>query len=140
MIRGGYRERSGVRAAAALDVAEVEDTTAANTRRDALAAIMPGRRIALRPAGARFSPEASVAWVMGLFATGACIAPWFRHGWLWFELIAMALVLAVGYDALALWLTRKECTPVLLLPEKGLRGREGQSIQLPLAITALRRD
>src|SRR6185437_1269828 len=96
-----------------------------------------GRRIALRPAGARFSPDASLAWVMALFASGASIAPWFRHGWLSFELIVIGVALAVCYDGLALWRTRKECAPVLLLPEQGLRGREGQSIQIPLAITAL---
>src|SRR6185437_10329479 len=93
-----------------------------------------GRRIALRPAGARFSPDASLAWVMALFASGASIAPWFRHGWLSFELIVIGVALAVCYDGLALWRTRKECAPVLLLPEKGLRGREGQSIQIPLAL------
>src|SRR5207244_2508300 len=35
---------------------------------------------------------------------------------------------------------RKECAPVLLLPKKGLRGREGQSIQLPLVISGFGRS
>jgi uncharacterized protein (DUF58 family) len=38
-------------------------------------------------------------------------------------------------DALALWITRQQGAPVLLAPEKGLRGREGQTIQIPLALT-----
>ena len=72
---------------------------------------------------------------MGFLALGACIAPWPRHGWLWFELIETAVMLLVCCDALALWLIRKEGAPVLLPPEKGLRGREGQTIQVPLALT-----
>jgi len=93
------------------------------------------RRIALRPAGTQFSPEFSLPWAMGLLALGACIAPWPAHGWLWFELIVATVALLACYDALALWRTRQEGTPVLLPPEKGLRGREGQSIQVPLALT-----
>jgi uncharacterized protein (DUF58 family) len=45
-------------------------------------------------------------------------------------------MLLVLWDALALWLIRREGAPVLLLPDKGLRGREGQTIQLPLALTS----
>jgi uncharacterized protein (DUF58 family) len=96
---------------------------------------MFARRIALRPVGTLFSPEVSLAWVMGFLATGACIAPLLRHGWLWFELIETAVMLLVCCDAIALWLTRQEGAPVLLPPEKGLRGREGQTIQVPLALT-----
>jgi hypothetical protein len=140
MMTDGYRKQPGNRAPAAANVAEVEATGAPTTHRGALVASKLGRRIALRPVGARFSPDVSLAWVMGLFAIGACVAPWSRHGWLWFELIATIVALLVCYDALALWLTRKECAPVLLPPEKGLRGREGQNIEIPLAITGLGRS
>lgn len=93
------------------------------------------RRIPLCPAGTRFSPEVALAWVMGFLALGACIAPWVPHGWRWFELIVAIAALLACYDGLTLWRARQETAPVLLLPEKGLRGREGQAIQLPLAIT-----
>jgi uncharacterized protein (DUF58 family) len=93
-------------------------------------------RIALRPVGTRFSPEVSLAWVMGFLALGACIAPWPPHGWRWFGLIATAVMLLVCCDALALWLTHQDCIPVLQRPpDQGFRGREGQTIQIPLALT-----
>ena len=95
-----------------------------------------GQRIALLPAGTQFSPEVWLAWVVGLLALGACIAPWLRHGWLWFELIVTAVALLVCYDAFMLWRTRQEGAPILLPGEKGLRGREGQTIQVPLAFIA----
>jgi uncharacterized protein (DUF58 family) len=140
MITAGFKEHSGMGAPIATNVAEREATRPLTTRRDARVISKSDRRIALRPAGVRFSPDATLAWVIGLFAIGACIAPWFRHGWLSFELVVTVVALLLCYDALALWRTRKECAPVLLLPEKGLRGREGQSIQIPLAITALARS
>jgi uncharacterized protein (DUF58 family) len=93
------------------------------------------QRISFRPAGTLFSPAESLAWVLGLLGAGACIAPWLARGWLWLELIATAVALLACYDAFALWLAREEFAPVLLPPEKGLRGRQGQSIQLPLALT-----
>jgi uncharacterized protein (DUF58 family) len=40
------------------------------------------------------------------------------------------------YDALELWLARKEYEPALLSPKNGLRGREGQTIQIPMALVA----
>jgi len=43
-------------------------------------------------------------------------------------------MLLVCCDAIALWLSRREGAPVLLPPENGLRGREGQTIQVPLAL------
>ncbi len=64
----------------------------------------------------------------------ACVVPWFSHGWLWLGLIATPVVLLACYDAFALWLTREEFSPVLLRPEKGLRGCEGQTIKVPLAL------
>jgi uncharacterized protein (DUF58 family) len=85
--------------------------------------------------GMLFSPAESLAWVMGLLGVGACIVPWLAHGWLWLELIASVLALLVCYDALGLWFARREFAPVLLPQEKGLCGREGHSIQLPLALS-----
>lgn len=98
----------------------------------------PGQRIALPPAGRRFSPNTSLVWALGLLAPAACISPWFPRGWLWLALIGSTVALAVCYDALVLWLAREELKPVLLLPEKGLRGREAQTIQIPLALSASR--
>jgi uncharacterized protein (DUF58 family) len=57
------------------------------------------------------------------------------RGWLVFGFVVAAVSLLVSYDALALWVSREEGVPILLLPERGLRGREGQSIPIPLAIT-----
>ncbi len=95
----------------------------------------PRQRIALQPAGKLFSPARSLVWMIGLLGVMACITPWIAGGWVWFELIATTVALVAAYDALTLWLTREECAPVLLRPEKGLRGREGQSLQVPLALT-----
>jgi uncharacterized protein (DUF58 family) len=50
-------------------------------------------------------------------------------------LIAAPVALLACYDAIALWLSREECEPVLLQPEKGLRGREGQTIKVSFALT-----
>jgi uncharacterized protein (DUF58 family) len=61
--------------------------------------------------------------------------PWFPRGWVWFELIATPVMLLACYDAIALWLSREECAPVLLQPEKGMRGREGQTIKVSCAVT-----
>ena len=93
------------------------------------------QRIALRPAGSLFSPQESLAWIIGVLGVWACIAPWFAHGWLWFGLIATPVALLACYDAFALWLNREEGAPVLLRQEKGLRGCEGQTIQVPFALT-----
>jgi uncharacterized protein (DUF58 family) len=72
---------------------------------------------------------------MGVLGVWACIVPWFAHGWLWFGLIATPVALLACYDAFALWLTGDEGAPILLLQEKGFRGCEGQTIQVPLALT-----
>jgi uncharacterized protein (DUF58 family) len=64
----------------------------------------------------------------------ACVVPWFAHGWLWLGLIATPVALLACYDAFALWLTREDFSPVLLRQEKGLRGCEGQTIQVPFAL------
>jgi uncharacterized protein (DUF58 family) len=92
-------------------------------------------RIALRPAGSLFSPQESLVWIIGALGVCACIVPWFAHGWLWFGLIATPVALLACYDALAMWLTREDCALVLLHSEKGLRGREGQIVQVPFALT-----
>jgi uncharacterized protein (DUF58 family) len=94
------------------------------------------RRTALQPTGKRFSPTDSLVWIIGLVGVGATIAPWIARGWSWFELIVAIVVLLASYDAVALWLVREECAPVLLMPEKGLRGGEGQTMQIPLALTS----
>ena len=97
--------------------------------------ITTSQRIALRPAGSLFSPQESLVWIIGLLGVGACIVPWVTRGWLWFGLIAAPIALLACYDAFALWLTDEECVPVLLQQEKVLRGWEGQTIQVPFALT-----
>lgn len=119
---------------AAAMVVETEATLGAS-RRNLQSRDKSQRRIALRPAGTLFSPAESLAWVLGLLGVGACIAPWLAHGWLWLEFVAATVALLVCFDGVALWFAREQFVPVLLLPEKGLRGREGQTIQLPLALT-----
>src|SRR5580658_4102788 len=93
------------------------------------------QRIALRPAGSLFSPQESLVWMIGVLGVGACIVPWFAHGWFWFGLVATPVALLACYDAFALWLNDEECAPVLLQQAKGLRGCEGQTIQVPFALT-----
>ncbi len=133
-MTAGDKKSAGVGSRSAAIVAEVE-ATAAPTRSNPLSRDKSAQRMALLPAGAQFSPEESLAWVIGVLGVGACIAPWLARGWLWFGLIVTTVALLACYDALTLWLTREECAPVLLPPEKGLRGREGQTIQVPLALT-----
>lgn len=93
-----------------------------------------GQRIGLRPAGLLFSPQARLVWIIGLLGVGSCIVPWFARGWFWFGLIATPVVLLAGYDAIALFVTRQEYVPVLLPPDRGLRGREGETIRVPFAL------
>jgi len=113
-------------------VSEVEATAA--VRRDLLLRKKSGERIALRRAASRFSPDVSLAWVIGALAFGACVAPWLARGWLFFDLISALALLLACYDAISLWIIRDEDSPLLQLPEKGLGGREGQTIQIPLAL------
>jgi uncharacterized protein (DUF58 family) len=134
-VTAGNRKQADIDARSAAIVADLE-ATAALAHRGPLASKTVARRIALRSVATRLSPEVSLAWVMGFLALGACIAPWPQHGWLWFKLIVTTFALLVCYDALSLWLTRHDGAPVLLPPEKGLRGREGQTIQIPLALTS----
>src|SRR3954466_12099482 len=130
--RAGDRNQAGGQRSAAF-IAEAEGTPQP-TGGDRLARKESPQRIALRSAGTRFSPDLSLSFVIGFLALGACIAPWLRRGWFWFEVIGTAPALVLWYDALTLWLARKEHQPVLLSSEKGLRGREGQTIQIPLAL------
>jgi uncharacterized protein (DUF58 family) len=134
-MTAGDKKAGGIGAPCAAVVAEVE-ATAEPTRRNLQSRDKPAQPIPLHAAGTLFSPAGSLAWVLGLLGVGACIAPWLARGWLELELIFAIVALVVGYDALALWLAREEFAPVLLSPEKGLRGREGQNIQVPLALAS----
>src|SRR5580658_10150701 len=91
-------------------------------------------RIAFQPSRTLLSPAAALPWLLGSLGVAACIAPWLARGWQWLDLIAATVILAACYDAFALWFARKEFVPVLLSSKTGLRGREGQSIQIPLAL------
>ena len=93
------------------------------------------QRVPLRPAGLLVSPQDSLVWIIGLLGAGACVVPWFARGWLWFASIAIPVTLLICYDVIALWLTREAWAAVFLQPDKGLRGREGQTIQVSFAIT-----
>jgi uncharacterized protein (DUF58 family) len=108
---------------------------AEQTRRKLQSRDKSAQRIALQPAGTLFSPAPAAAWLLGSLGVAACIAPWLVRGWLWLDLIAAAAALLAFYDAFTLWFARREFVPVLLPPEKGLRGREGQSIGIPLALS-----
>jgi uncharacterized protein (DUF58 family) len=90
-------------------------------------------RVPLRPSGSLFSPQGSFVWIIGALGVWACIAPWFSHGWLRFELIVTLVSLLACYDFFALWLSRDEFAPFLLRPEKGFRGSEGQTIHVRFA-------
>ena len=93
------------------------------------------QQVSLTRTGSAFGPEGLLAWATGLLAVAACFAPWLSHGWLLFGVVTGAACLLACYDAFALWLARDEGEPVLLMPERGLRGREGQTLAIPLAIT-----
>jgi uncharacterized protein (DUF58 family) len=135
MPMAGDHKLVGVGAQGAAITAEVQ-ATAEVPRRSLDSPDKLARRIMLQPAGKLFSPVGTLVWVIGLLGAVACITPWIARGWIWFELIATIAALLAGYDALALWFTREEYAPVLLRPEKGLRGRVGQSIPIPLALTS----
>jgi len=119
-----------------MGVAMTGSETSANVGppRTLLARDKSPRPVAFPPAGMLFSAAESLVWLLGLLAVAACIAPWLAHGWLWLELLSVVAAVFVGYDALTLWLARAEFAPALLAPEKGLRGREGQTVPLPLAL------
>jgi len=133
MMTAGDKKSAGAGAQGAAIAREVQ-ATAEPPRRNLESRDQPNKGIALQPVGKLFSPTGSLVWVIGLLAGAACIAPWIARGWLLFGLIVTTVALLASYDALALWLAREECAPVLP-PGKGLRGREGQTIQVPLALT-----
>ena len=114
-------------------VAEIT-SAAERTRRALRPRDTSAHRSEFRPSGTLFSPTAALPWLLGSLGVAACIAPWLARGWLWFDVIAAAAAVVAGCDAFALWFTRKEFAPVLLSSKEGLRGREGQSIQIPLAL------
>ena len=132
-MTGGSKSSTSVGGQGAAVTATV-DATAEPARPNPLWLRNTLQRIPLRPAGWLVSPQESLVWIIGLLGAGACVVPWFARGWLWFGLIATPVTLLTCYDAIALWLTREECAPVLLQPEKGLRGREGQTIQVSFAL------
>ena len=129
------RDKKPVGLKAGGDVAAKIQASARATRRSVESRDKLVRRIALQPTGKLFSPTSLLVWMIGLLGVGASIAPRVALGWSWFGLLAAAFALLAAYDALALWLVREECAPVLLPPEKGLRGGEGQTMQIPLAVT-----
>ncbi|HYU21547.1 MAG TPA: DUF58 domain-containing protein [Candidatus Dormibacteraeota bacterium] len=134
MMTAGDTKSTGAGARGAASAAEVQ-ATAEPPRRNLESRDKPNERIALQPVGKLFSPTGSLVWMIGLLGVTACIAPWIARGWLLFGLIVTTVALLASYDAFALWLAREECAPVLLPPGKGLRGREGKTIQVPLALT-----
>jgi uncharacterized protein (DUF58 family) len=133
MMTAGDKKLVGVEAQRVAIAAEVQ--AAEPPRRNMESRDKPAQGIVLQPVGKRFTPTGSLVWMIGLLGVGACIAPWIARGWFWFELIVTTVALLASYDALALWLAREEYAPILLPPEKGLRGGEGQTIQVPLALT-----
>ena len=92
------------------------------------------QRSALRPAGVLFTATGSLVWILGLLGSAACVAPWLSHGWMWHELVGAIVALLVFGDALALWRSRKELVPVLLRPERGFRGSEGQTVSVSFGL------
>lgn len=114
-------------------VAKIE-STAEPTSRALQARDKSAQRIGFRPSGTLLSPTAAVPWLLGSLGVVACIAPWRARGWQWLDVIAATVVVVACYDAFALWFARKEFVPILLSSKEGLRGREGQSIQIPLAL------
>ena len=134
MMTAGDQQSGGVRARGTGIAAEVQ-AAAETPRRNLQSRDEPVQRIVLQPVGKLFSPTGPLVWMIGLLGAGACIAPWFARGWLVFELIVTTVALLACYDALALRLASKECAPILLPPAQGLRGREGETIHVPLALT-----
>jgi uncharacterized protein (DUF58 family) len=137
MMTVGEKKPAGAEARGAAMGVEAQ-ATAEPPRSNLRLLVKPAQRVAFQPAEKLFSPTGSFVWMMGLLAVAACIAPWFARGWFVFGVIVTAGTLLACYDALTLWLAREECAPVLLRPEKGLRGREGQTVPMPLALTGSR--
>lgn len=126
--------RSGAGSEQGVAVTAMVEATAEPARPNPLLNDKTWQRIGLRPTGLLLSPQESLVWIIGLLGVGACVAPWLTRGWLWFGLIATPVTFLACYDAIALWATREKYAPVLLNPQKGLRGREGETIQVPFAL------
>src|SRR5580693_1085549 len=133
-MRAGNKNSAGVGGQSVALTATVEATAEPALPKPLLGS-NTSQSIELRSAGLLFSPQESLVWIIGLLGVGACVVPWFARGWLWFGLIATPVAFLTCYDAIALWLTREEYAPVLLQPENGLRGREGQTIRVSFALT-----
>lgn len=131
-MTAGDKRSAGVGAGASI-AAEVH-ATAEPPRRSLQLLDKPAQRIALQPVGKLFSPTGWLVWIVGLLGGAACVAPWIAHGWSLFSLMVTTAAVLTSYDALELWIAREECAPVLFAPEKGLRGREGQTMKVPLAL------
>src|SRR5437763_16576852 len=100
---GGDRTQAAIAGPRAAVFAEAPS---APTQLDPAARNNIARRIALRPAGKRFGPDVSLAWVMGFLALRAWIMPWPRHGWVWFVVTVTTVARLVRYDATATGVTR----------------------------------
>jgi uncharacterized protein (DUF58 family) len=129
-------DHKNVQGTPATAIAVAAASASKSSRRNPASASKQVERIPFEPTSKLFSPTAALIWMLGLLAVGACIAPWFSHGWLFFDLVAAMVACVAAYDALTLWLSRQQFAPVLLMPEKGLRGGESQSLQIPLALTS----
>lgn len=124
---------AGIGTSGVLTVADFEPTAEAKWRAPQ-SRKESERWMALHPSGILLSPDVALAWLLGSLAVAACFVPRLAHGWLWFDLIAAAGVLMACYDVFALWIGRDEFAPVLLPREKGLSGREGQNLPIPLML------
>jgi uncharacterized protein (DUF58 family) len=132
MMTAGDKRSASVGAGA--NIAAEVHATAEPPRRSLQLLDKPAQRIALQPVGKLFSPTGSLVWIVGLLGGAACVAPWIARGWSLFSLMVTTATVLASYDALELWIAREECAPVLIGAEKGLRGREGQTIKVPLAL------
>lgn len=110
------------------------ESAATPARRAPLAHDNSTERIAFRPSRTLLSPGAALPWLLGSLGVAACVAPWLPRGWRWLELIAAIAVLVTFYEAFALWFVRKDLAPVLLSSKNELRGCEGQSMPIALAL------
>ena len=135
MMMGSSRTTAILGSPSGAIIAQEVKSVAEPTRHSSKSLNHLAQRITLQSTGASLSPATAFAWLLGTLAVAACIAPWFAHGWLFLGLISLGAGLLSVYDVFALWLARNELVPALLLAEKGLRGREGQSIEIPFAVT-----
>jgi uncharacterized protein (DUF58 family) len=119
----------------------VMDSTAQGNPRAALSSAKTAQRLPFQLSGTLLIPTPVLAWLLGALGVLACIGPLVARGWMLLGAIVVVVAALACYDAYRLWLARKELGLFLLPQEKGLRGREGQTIQIPLAIegSALRR-